>query len=167
MAPQQYLVWYDEYADALFRHCFFRISNREDALDIVQETFMRTWQWVIDGKEIRHPKAFLYRIATNLIIDRSRKKRSLSLDLLHEQGFDPKSRDRQEATNAAIDFVRVFERLDSSMDAKYREVLLLRYMDGFKPKEIARMLGESENVISVRIHRAMKQAQQLLQAYET
>lgn len=166
MAPQQFLAWYEEYADALFRHCFFRVSDREEALDIVQETFMRTWEYAAKGKELQYPKAFLYRVAGNLIIDRSRKKKALSLDLLRENGFDPKDGYREESTHAAIDLVRLLKRMEVSLDAKYREVLMLRYLDGFKPQEIARMLGESENAISVRIHRAVKQVQQLAQAYE-
>lgn len=46
------------------------------------------------------------------------------------------------------------------LPVEYREVLLLRYVDGLAPREIAQLTGESANVISVRIHRARRQLRQ-------
>ncbi len=43
---------YEEYGDAIFRYCFYKISDREKALDFVQETFTRTWQNLVNGNEI-------------------------------------------------------------------------------------------------------------------
>ena len=43
----------------------------------------------------------------------------------------------------------------------YREVITLRYVDGFTPKEIATMIGISENVVSVRIHRGTRKLREL------
>ncbi len=48
------------------------------------------------------------------------------------------------------------------LDATHRDVLIMRYVDNLKPKEIAAVLGVSANVISVRLHRAMKELRQLL-----
>lgn len=76
---------YEEHADALFRHCYFRVSNRERALELTQEAFMKTWDSVAQGKEINNYRAFLFRVLNNLIIDEYRKKKSTSLDALLEQ----------------------------------------------------------------------------------
>ncbi len=43
---------YEKESDAVFRFCLFRVSDREQALDITQETFLRLWQSLSDGKEI-------------------------------------------------------------------------------------------------------------------
>ena len=45
----------------------------------------------------------------------------------------------------------------------YRAVLILRYVEGLSPKEIARVLEESENVVSVRIYRGLKKLSELLE----
>lgn len=76
---------YDAYADAIFRHCYFRVFSRERAKELMQETFLRAWDQMVKGEEIRHMRGFLYRVANNLIIDESRKKRSNRLRLLRKR----------------------------------------------------------------------------------
>jgi len=45
----------------------------------------------------------------------------------------------------------------------YREALSLRYIEGLSPQEIGKIVGESENAVSVRIHRGLKKLKELLQ----
>src|SRR3990167_4352630 len=88
---QEFAKAYDEFADAIFRHCYFRLSNREKAKDMMQETFMRVWSYMEKGNTIEFTKIrpFLYKTASNLIIDEYRRnKHELSLDLLREDGFE-------------------------------------------------------------------------------
>ena len=40
---------YDLYADAIFRHCYLRVSDRELAKDLMQEAFMKTWEYLASG----------------------------------------------------------------------------------------------------------------------
>lgn len=77
---RDFLAAYDEHSDALFRHVLIRVRDREVAKDIVQEAFSRTWLYLSEGKKIDYMRAFLYRVANNLIVDGSRKKKSASLD---------------------------------------------------------------------------------------
>jgi RNA polymerase sigma-70 factor (ECF subfamily) len=162
MDERQFLGVYDRYADALFRHCYFRTGDRERAKELVQETFTRTWQYLTDGKPIDNIRAFLYRTATNLIIDDVRRGAMLSLDALAEDGFQPRD-EADAARRAHIEAQVALGHLDR-LDDKHREALLLRYLDGLKPKEIADLLGESQNVISVRIHRGLQKLRTLMGA---
>src|SRR3989344_3747748 len=73
---------YEGLGDALYRHCFFRVFNKSRAEELVQETFLRAWQYINEVKDVEHMRAFLYRIANNLIIDNYRKKKEESLDVL-------------------------------------------------------------------------------------
>src|SRR3989344_4975700 len=82
---------YDDFADAIFRHCYFRLSNRERAKELMQETFMRVWGYIERGNTIEFTKIkpFLYKTASNLIIDEYRRnKNEVSLDRLREDGFE-------------------------------------------------------------------------------
>jgi len=158
---QQFLEAYEHYADAIFRHCYFRLyGNHKRALDLMQETFTKTWEYRARGNEIENIRAFLYRTATNLIIDESRKKKSLSLDALSEEGFDPPHPDTRQATREAeaSELRTVLSRLDEDCSA----VLIMGYVDDLSVKEIARTLGTSENATSVRIHRGIKKIRELL-----
>lgn len=159
----EFMKAYEKYADALFRYCYFRVYEREKAKDLVQEIFFRTWRYIADGNSIENLRAFFYKVAYHLIVDLARKKKEISLDQLKETGYEVPY-DERKKREAVLDAHQVLEKLDK-LDEKYREVLLLRYIDGFSPKEIARMVGETENTISVRIHRGIKLVRQLLKKF--
>lgn len=151
---KQILEVYDKYADAIFRHCYFRVHDRDLAIDLTQETFVRTWEYLRQGKEVDNLRAFLYRVASNLIVDFSRKKKSQSLDNMQDKGLEIRHIDR-ETTEGRLDAKGVVLVLDKLND-NHRTVIVMRYLDELSVKEIAQALGESENAISVRIHRALK-----------
>ena len=155
---KQILEAYDAYADALFRHCYFRLYDRETAKDIVQDVFMRAWEYTCEKNTIGNMRAFLYRTANNLVIDRVRKRKMYSLDELKEKGFDPE--DLRETPLRITDIISGREALQilHKLDDAHRAVVVMRYIDDLMPREIAAVLGESENVVSVRIHRALKKA---------
>ncbi len=158
---EEFITLYDEMADQLFRHCFFKVSNRELALDIVQETFTRTWEYIASGKEVNNVKGFLFKVANNLIIDEYRKKKVVSLESLQEQsGFDAPVQDHKKTMfNVEVDTMLTHI---NKLDDKYKEVILMRYINDYSPKEIAHILGESENAVSVRINRGIKKVQEML-----
>lgn len=156
----QFLGWHDQFSDVIFRHCVFRLSDREKAKDATQETFIRLWNYVSEGKEVVNVRAFLYKIANNLIIDEYRRKETFSLDQMQEeQGFDVgfDVRDEVETKDEYERALKVIEHLPD----KYREALVMRHVDGLSVKDIARITGETENVISVRIHRAIEKLKAL------
>lgn len=155
-----FLEAFDQHADALYRHCCFRVSNTEIARDIVSETFTRTWDYLVKGKKIENMKPFLYRTLNHLIIDEYRKKSTESLDaLLHEQdvpesAFEELVESSRDEVEFALDAQRVPELL-STMPPQYRDVVVMRYVDGLAPAEIAVLTGDTVNTVSVRIHRGI------------
>ncbi len=167
----RFLRAFEEYSDALFRHALLRVSDRERALDLVQDTFTKVWLYVKGGQEIEQFRPFLYKVLNNLIIDTYRKQREQSLDaLLAQEGvseshFDDLVEDSTEALAATLDGRRAVELLTKLPDV-YREVLVLRFIDGLGPKEISVLVEETENVVSVRIHRGLKLLRDLLEQTE-
>lgn len=151
----QFLKAFDDYADALFRHCFFRVSDRDTAKDLVQDIFTRAWDHVRLGKEVRDYRAFLYRIADNLIIDFYRKKKSVSLEELSDKEKSALFYDEREEKVITDDARRVLWEIQK-LPVEYQKVVTMRYIDELTPKEIAAILGESENAVSVRIHRGVE-----------
>lgn len=166
-AQKEYFISiYKEYGDKIFRHALFKLSDREKAKDVVQDTFVRLWEYLVVEKEIQNVKALLYRMATNLIIDSYRRKKTISLDALIDDGFDStdNSLSQKQAFDAAEHKI-VIEAIEL-LDQELRDLLTLRYIDNLTVQEIGVMLGERENTISVRIHRAVKQLQSKLQNNE-
>lgn len=158
---ERFLKAFEEYNEALFRHATIRISNRERAIDVVHDTFTKVWSYVRSGHEIDSYRSFLYKVLNNLIIDEYRKHKEVSLDaLLEAEGVDEGSfadlsESTVEALAATIDGRKAFELL-KDLPEGYREVMIFRFVDGLGPKEIGELIEESENVVSVRIHRALK-----------
>ncbi len=146
---------FEEYHDAIFRHCCFHVSQREIAREITQETFMKTWEHIAEGNDLDNVRAFLYRVATNLCINYYRKKKSTSLDELQEKGFDPGFEDKALAHDV-IEEENVIKVLQHIKEP-YRTAVTLRYIEGLSPVEIADITGENANTVSAHISRGLKQ----------
>lgn len=160
---QRFLEWYDQYADKLFRYCLYRLFDRDRAKDMTQQIFLKTWEYLTKENTIDSPQAFLYRTATNLIIDEKEKKQPVSLDELLTDGFEP-SYSEEESWITNMEVKKVIDTI-AKLDPIYKDVLLMRYVDGLKPKEIAEVLGETQNVISVRIHRGKNELKTLIKQH--
>jgi RNA polymerase sigma-70 factor, ECF subfamily len=157
----RFLKAFDEYTDALFRHAVYRLSDRERAIEIVHDTFTKVWMYIRDGHEIGSYKPFLYKVMNNLIIDEYRRRKEFSLDaLLSEDGVDEGSfAELHEGSIEELTFLldaKKASELLTEIPPVYREVLVFRYVDSLGPKEISELIEESENVVSVRIHRGLK-----------
>lgn len=165
----RFLKAFEEYNDALFRHAFLRVSNREKAIDLVHDTYTKVWSYIKDGYEIDSFRPFLYKVLNNLIIDEYRKRKESSLDALLEQegvdegSFDELSENSTEQLAATIDGKKAFELLEK-LPEQYREVIIYRFVDQLGPREISELIEESENVVSVRIHRGLKLLRQKIEA---
>lgn len=165
----RFLKAFEEYNDALFRHAIMRISNREKAIDLVHDTYTKVWSYVREGYEIESFRPFLYKVLNNLIIDEYRKRKELSLDAILEQEgvyegtFDELTENSVEQMAATIDGRKAFELLEELPD-QYKEVILLRFVDQLGPNEISELIEESQNVISVRLHRGLKLLRQKIEA---
>jgi RNA polymerase sigma-70 factor (ECF subfamily) len=154
-AEKRFAEAYDEFGDGLFRFIAMKVSDREVARDLQQEAFTRAWDYCVKGGDIREWKPFLYRTAYNLIVDTYRKKRTVSLDaMIEDTGFAIADEDDVRNVNRA-EAARVRAAIDS-LDESYRDIVLLRFTEDLPPREIARIMGLSENVVSVRLHRGVK-----------
>jgi RNA polymerase sigma-70 factor, ECF subfamily len=165
---------FELYHDELFRHAVMRLSDRERALELTQECFLKVWEYAHkEGNEVRQLRPFLYRTLRNLIIDEYRKHKTVSLEAIAESGereveslMPSDDSNTLEAAVGRFEGARALAALKKLPDL-YREALTLRYVDELNPKEIAEIIGESENVVSVRVHRALKRLQEILEQRET
>jgi len=157
---KQFLEAYDEYSDAIFRFCIVKVSDREKALDLTQDTFTRVWEYSFKGNVIDNWKPFLFKTAYNLIIDHYRKKKSISLDEMEEEvGFVP-SETAGITAEMYAEYNIALKKLNE-LDEAYRDPVMLRIVEGLSPKDIAETLGISENVVSVRIHRGIAKLREI------
>ncbi len=157
---QQFTDSYKEYADALFRYCLLRVSDRELAKDLLQSVCLKSWQYIQNGGVVENMRAFLFTTAHNLVVDQYRKKKTTSLDALADEGFDIKS-ESHGIDEERVDGERAIAFL-SAIPKMYRDAIYMQYVEGLSLKEIAQITGESENNISVRIHRGLQKLRDVM-----
>lgn len=151
----EFTATYDLYADALFRFAYFAVHDREVAKDLVADTFSKVWEYLSRGNKVENIRALCYRTLRNLIVDHWRKHKSMSLDELLEAGYDPVGIDGRVVEEEQSDYVELRRAIDA-LPASFQEVILLRYVEGYSPKEIAELLGISSSLVSVRLFRGQK-----------
>lgn len=147
------------YGDAIFRFCMVKVSNVEQAEDMTQEVFMRYWSYLRADKEIQNPRALLYTIANNLAKDWYKKKKADSLDDQIALGYDPI--EKSPGPQLVAEHQEILTAL-AQLEEQDRALMVMRFVDGLEPRDIATILSESANVISVRLNRATKRLQTIL-----
>lgn len=151
---------YEEESDAIFRFCLTRVSDREQALDITQDVFMRLWKNLQEDKNsIHNYRAFLFTIARNLIIDWYRKKKSISLDKIIDDSdgqFDLIDNSLTDNLEIKSDGKFILDKI-SELGETYQTPIYLRFVDDLSITEIAEVLNISNNAVSVRINRGLEE----------
>ena len=139
------------------------VNHREDALDIVQETFFRAYRKMAGFKGDSSFYTWIYRIAVNIAIDFKRQKKRSPTEL-RESGetFEEPAEDPDKlGSDPGRDVQRkeIEQRLLAAIDEltpDHKAVIVLRAMEGLSYKEISRILGCSEGTVMSRLHYARK-----------
>jgi RNA polymerase sigma-70 factor, ECF subfamily len=145
-----------DYNKALNAYAFFKLNDSVLGQDLVQDTFVKTWNYLVKRGKIDGMKSFLYHVLNNLIVDeyRKRKRKTVSLDILLEAGFTP-SVDESSRSRDMFDGAKVLL-LVGLLPVVYRDVIQMRYVDGLSLREISTITGKSENTVSVCVHRGIR-----------
>lgn len=152
-------VAHENYGKKLNSYAFFRVSNRTISEDLVQDTFRKTWAYLVKGGKVDVMKNFLYHVLKGLIIDEYRKNKSSSLDVLIEKGFEPKEDNSQRLVDF-LDGKRAIL-LISQLPEKYQKIMRMRYVQDLSLKEMSLVTGESKKTLAVQVHRGLKKLREI------
>lgn len=147
-------VAHQDFEKGLRSHAFFKVNNHDVSGDLVQDTFIKTWAYLVKGGKIEIMKAFLYHVLNNLIVDEYRKRKTSSLEVLLEKGFEPSSDDSERLTNVLDGKVAIL--LIKKLPEKYQKVMKMRYIQLLSLKEISLITGQSKNTVAVQAHRGLE-----------
>lgn len=150
---------YNQYIAKIYRYVLFKVRTREEAEDISAEVFLRAWQNVRNRQRpVQSLNAFLYQIAKNLVIDHYRQRAQIT-DVAVEEIADQVQGVQQQ---------RLFQKIEQSMEIgrveravrglkdEYKDVVLLRHVEGLSINEIAQVTGKTRGAVRVTLHRALK-----------
>jgi RNA polymerase sigma-70 factor, ECF subfamily len=153
-------VLYDEHAAALWRYALRLTGDRARAEDVVQETLLRAWRHPPDRANPdepdadRSPRAWLFTVARNLIIDERRsaryRKESGTADMTTVA-----DRPGPDEVDSALDRLLVGSAL-SVLSEEHRAVIRLAYYQGHNTAQIAAELHIPEGTVKSRLHYAVR-----------
>jgi len=141
------------------------VRNREDAMDLAQEVFVKAYHSLKDFREEASFSTWLYRIAVNLSLNFTQRDKFRSFILLEEMTQPVLSKDsplkdlEQKELNQAID------RAVLKLPGKQRAVFILRHYQELPHSEIAKILDKSEGTIKANYFQAVKKLRKFLAGF--
>jgi len=140
-----------EYRGRVFAFALRFTGNREDALDLTQDVFLKVYT-ALERNGIQRESAWIYRIATNTCIDWLRRRRreglrcGMEVEILDSRWEESKEKEARDLLKEAL----------KSLSPTHRRVILLRWLKGLSYREIAEKMGCSLGTVMSRLHYARK-----------
>jgi RNA polymerase sigma-70 factor, ECF subfamily len=149
------------YKDKVFQLCFRMVGNSHEAEDLAQEAFVRAYININSFNQNLKFSTWLYRIATNLCIDRLRKKKPdyfLDAEIAGTEGLNmysqiPSKTVLPEDEVVSLEIQQQIQNEISKLPEKYRAVIVLKYIEELSLNEISSILEIPLGTVKTRIHR--------------
>lgn len=160
---QAFAVLVERYVSAIYKFSYRYVRNGPDAEDIAQETFLRVWKNLKQFDTSKNFRTWIYAIAKNASLDLLKKKKPMPFSQIG---------DEDDAIDAVLSaYVAVNDMSDDAFDrgllkknfdgalaklpSHYRDVMVLRYTDNLKFREIAERLHEPIDTVKSRHRRGL------------
>lgn len=132
----------EKYSVMLFRICYCILGHRDDAEDALQDTFLKYLTKAPEFESEEHEKAWLIRVATNIsknAVLLKKRRKTVDLDELKSIGIEDEDS-------------QVFESI-LALPVKYKIVMTLFYIEGYKTDEISKIVGASPEAVRKRLQK--------------
>ena len=159
MNTEQYNKCVKLYADRLFRFALVSLRNREEAKDVVQESFARVWEKV-ESVDFTRAKSYLFTTAHHAMVDELRN-RPLTTDIEEGLRLADKS-----TTLPYPDLNDVLHKALATLPEIQRNTLLLRDYEGYSYQEIGDITGLNEAQVKTNIFRARTALKRIIKSID-
>lgn len=153
---------YERYLEEIQRYIFYRVSNRFDAEDLTESTFLKAWQAL---PRFRSPevnlRAWLFRIAHNTVIDhyRTRKPATQLHEVAHRYSDQPSAEEQAQVNDDHRQLTAAIRTLDDRL----QHTIICRFVCNLSHAETAQVMGLTEQHVRVLQHRALNKLRQQLE----
>lgn len=154
-----YAELYDVYVEPIYRYILFRVPSRELAEDTTSEVFLKAWEKLSGGNEVRNLRAYLYQIARNQIADYYRKD--------HQQTLPVEAADEHKISEQSVQLERQINLADIEkslriLKPEWQEIIVLVHIEGLPLKEAAAIIGRTHGATRALLHRALNELKKLI-----
>lgn len=148
---KQYNKIVENYSDMIFRIAYQYLYNKYDAEDIVQEVFVKLLSRKVIFKDEEHVKSWLIRVTINQCLDY--KKSLVKRSTVPIENMEIPFEHKEEGILEELQLLKEDE----------RNILYLYYYEGYKIKEIAKILKQKQNTINSKLTRARKKLKEIME----
>lgn len=146
---------YKEYGGDVFRYSMFKLKNKEDAEDVLSETFARLIDKDFDG--IENMKAWIITVARNIIYEKYRKIAKSASETIDEEIEEitegEVNLEKEILDQESIEFIK--KELEG-LDEETQEIIILKVWEELKFSEIAKLMNEKESTVKLRYYRGLE-----------
>jgi RNA polymerase sigma-70 factor, ECF subfamily len=159
---ESYGLLYDRYVGQIYRYIYFQVGNRQDAEDLTENVFLKTYESFKNKKtKIENIKSWFYRSAKNLVIDYYRtQKNTFPID-----HFRNKS-DKEISPESNFVFNEDHKRLKTAfemLDPSQQMIITLRFLMGLSHGETAEIMNLKVGTLRVLQFRALRKLRKILE----
>ncbi|MCD4812259.1 sigma-70 family RNA polymerase sigma factor [bacterium] len=158
------------YRDRIYSLAYHMLSNAEEAQDIAQEVFVRAYK---NLSKFRHESSFytwLYRIAVNIVYTQAKKasrRRELYDQAFKDLRMKPgKMPETPEGLAQLEELKEMILRAIRQLDPRFRQVLILKEIEGHDVSEVAKMLKLPQGTVKSRLYRAREDLRHIIQSWK-
>lgn len=149
-------IFLNEFKVPLYNYIYRMVYSKEDAEDILQESFLKIFKNIKKIDFSKNYKSFIYQITRNLTLDFLKKRRN-KYELDEElMGTGDESYEKMEARDR-------IEKMLQGITREEREIVILKYIENFKILEISKILQIPESTVKVRIFRTIRKMREYVQ----
>jgi len=159
---------FDQYQKKVYRIAYGVVRQREEALDIAQEVFIKLYRSIRNFKGKSNFYTYLYRMAINTAIDHARRREKTPPVSLDEEGAFQPAEDVERGADRILLRKELEEKLKAAMEKlppDQKTAILLREVEGLSYQEMAEVTGCSIGTVMSRLHYARKKLQEFLREY--
>lgn len=164
--PAAFAQLYNAYVEKIYKYIYYKVGNASDAEDLCEQVFLKAWEAIGRYTWCGYPfSSWLYKLAHNLVVDHYRTKRealplSDIISTCDEPVVDPEA-----ALNLSLDAAELAAAM-AQLTGEQRQVISLKFIEGYDNSEIAQMLNKKEGAIRALQYRALRSLQSILEAEE-
>jgi RNA polymerase sigma-70 factor, ECF subfamily len=146
-------MWMLKYYNELIYFAQKQVGDKEKAKDIIQETYSKVLE-IREKFEINNERAYLYKIAKNIVINQALENQKLQTTIYEENIHLSPISEQPEEILIQEDQEKIFMQIINDLPQRAKEAFILYTIDGYSRKEIAQILGISSNAVEKLIKRA-------------